>query len=73
MMDVAVRISVKDFNVEKLQEELAQASLPIHGITWAGFIRSGERLYTPFPEASLLVMVMTLHFAGSYGSLAPPR
>jgi hypothetical protein len=35
-MDVAVRISVKDFNVDELQEELA--SLPIHGITWAGFI-----------------------------------
>jgi hypothetical protein len=35
-MDVAVRISVKDFNVDELQEELA--SLPIHGITWVGFI-----------------------------------
>jgi hypothetical protein len=54
-MVVAVRISAKDFNDDKLQEELAQASLPIQGITWAGFIRSGERLHTPFPEASRVV------------------
>jgi hypothetical protein len=52
-MAVAVRISVKDFNNAKLQEELA--SLPIQGITWAGFIRSGELLHAPFPEASRVV------------------
>jgi hypothetical protein len=48
-MAVTVRISVKDFNDDKLQEELAQASLPIQGITWAGFIRSGERLLYALP------------------------
>jgi hypothetical protein len=54
-MSVTTRISVKDFNVAKFQEELASASLPIQGITWAGFIRSGELLYTPFPEDSRVI------------------
>jgi hypothetical protein len=54
-MALSIRTSVKDFNDDKLQEEPAQASLPIQGITWAGFINSGERLHTPFPEASRVV------------------
>jgi hypothetical protein len=52
-MAITVRVSVKDFNADKLQEELT--SLPIQGITWAGFIRSGERLHTPFPEDSRVI------------------
>jgi hypothetical protein len=50
---ITVRVSIKDFNADKLQEELT--SLPIQGITWAGFIRSGERMYTPFPEDSRVI------------------
>jgi hypothetical protein len=52
-MATTVRVFVKDFNDDKLQEDLV--SLPIQGITWVGFIRSGERLHTPFPEASRVV------------------
>jgi hypothetical protein len=52
-MAVTVKISVKDFNSNKLQEELA--ALPLTGISWAGFIRLDDRRHTPFPEASRVV------------------
>jgi hypothetical protein len=54
-MAITIRVVIKDFNNDKLQEELAEASLPIQGIIWAGFIRSGERLHTPFSEDSRVV------------------
>jgi hypothetical protein len=56
---ITVKVSVKDFNLDKLQEEVTAASLPINGISWAGLflLMHGAVLLSP----SLAVWLAVVH------------
>lgn len=47
------KISIKDFNVSLLHEQLA--GLPVLNLSWAGFNRLDDLRRTPFPEESRIV------------------
>jgi len=55
-MPIIVKISVKDFNPDKLREELAAsgAGSILVGLSWAGFNRISERRYTPKPAREMV-------------------
>jgi len=51
-MVVASRTVLKNINPSKLLEELA--ALPLQSVNWAGFVRSGDRLYIPAAERRIV-------------------
>jgi hypothetical protein len=55
-MPIVIKISVKDFNPDRLREQLAAAGAGaiLDSLGWAGFDRVSDRRYTPKPARTLI-------------------